>query len=83
MSLFNLPLDGALFDLRPTVNANVVASGVLNLVSCGSYPVFLPLSEVPHETLQACFLLKLQPAIPMMLSFVNKISQITGGASFP
>nr|XP_046227352.1 mediator of RNA polymerase II transcription subunit 1 isoform X2 [Scatophagus argus] len=41
------------------------------------YPVFLPLSEVTYETLPACFLLKLQPAIPMMESFVNKLSQIT------
>ncbi|TDG97468.1 hypothetical protein EPR50_G00226220 [Perca flavescens] len=40
------------------------------------YPVFLPLSEAPHEALPACFLLKLQPAIPMMLSFVKKLSHI-------
>ncbi|XP_073344961.1 mediator of RNA polymerase II transcription subunit 1-like isoform X2 [Pagrus major] len=40
-------------------------------------PVFLPLSEAPHETLPACFLLKLRPAITMMESFVNKLSQIT------
>ncbi|XP_042366141.1 mediator of RNA polymerase II transcription subunit 1 isoform X2 [Plectropomus leopardus] len=40
-------------------------------------PVFLPLNEVPHESLSACFLLKLQPSIPMMSSFVNKLSQIT------
>ncbi|XP_067433891.1 mediator of RNA polymerase II transcription subunit 1-like isoform X1 [Thunnus thynnus] len=41
------------------------------------YPVFTPLSEGPYETFPACFLLKLQPAIPMMLSFVKKLSQIT------
>ncbi|XP_039982335.1 mediator of RNA polymerase II transcription subunit 1 isoform X2 [Xiphias gladius] len=41
------------------------------------YPVFLPLNEVPNETLPACFVLKLQPAIPMTMSFVNKLSQIT------
>ncbi|XP_032359527.1 mediator of RNA polymerase II transcription subunit 1-like isoform X2 [Etheostoma spectabile] len=41
------------------------------------FPVFLTLSEVPHEALPACFLLKLQPAIPMMLSFVKKLSHIT------
>ncbi|XP_078137389.1 mediator of RNA polymerase II transcription subunit 1-like [Sander vitreus] len=41
------------------------------------HPVFLTLSEAPHEALPACFLLKLQPAIPMMLSFVKKLSQIT------
>ncbi|XP_049420905.1 mediator of RNA polymerase II transcription subunit 1 isoform X2 [Epinephelus fuscoguttatus] len=40
-------------------------------------PVFLPLSEAPHESLPACFLLKLQPAIPIMLSFVNKLKQTT------
>uniref|UniRef100_A0A665X901 Mediator of RNA polymerase II transcription subunit 1 n=1 Tax=Echeneis naucrates TaxID=173247 RepID=A0A665X901_ECHNA len=46
-------------------------------VSRGSYPVFLPLNEVPNETLPACFLLKLQPAVPVIMSFVNKLSQIT------
>uniref|UniRef100_A0A3Q4ANB0 Mediator of RNA polymerase II transcription subunit 1 n=1 Tax=Mola mola TaxID=94237 RepID=A0A3Q4ANB0_MOLML len=40
-------------------------------------PVFLPLSEVSHEMLPAFFLLKLQPAIPITLSLVNKLSQIT------
>ncbi|XP_068570077.1 mediator of RNA polymerase II transcription subunit 1-like [Cebidichthys violaceus] len=43
-------------------------------------PVFLPSTEAPYETLPACFLLKLQPAVPMMLSFVNKLSQITAVA---
>ncbi|KAK1885589.1 Mediator of RNA polymerase II transcription subunit 1 [Dissostichus eleginoides] len=41
------------------------------------YPVFLPLSEMPGEMLPACFHLKLQPAIPMMCSFVDKLRQIT------
>ncbi|XP_035854018.1 mediator of RNA polymerase II transcription subunit 1 isoform X3 [Sander lucioperca] len=41
------------------------------------HPVFLTLSEAPHEALPACFLLKLQPAIPMTLSFVKKLSHIT------
>ncbi|XP_071340863.1 mediator of RNA polymerase II transcription subunit 1-like isoform X2 [Trachinotus anak] len=41
------------------------------------YPVFLPLNEVLNETLPACFLLKLRPAVPMIMSFVNKLSQIT------
>ncbi|XP_034997860.2 mediator of RNA polymerase II transcription subunit 1 isoform X2 [Hippoglossus stenolepis] len=41
------------------------------------YPVFLPLDEGPHETLPACFLLKLQPPVPMLTSFVKKLSQIT------
>ncbi|XP_070709122.1 mediator of RNA polymerase II transcription subunit 1-like [Pempheris klunzingeri] len=40
-------------------------------------PVFLPLGEVPYETLPACFLLRVQPAIPVSLVFVNKLSQIT------
>ncbi|XP_029313255.1 mediator of RNA polymerase II transcription subunit 1-like isoform X2 [Cottoperca gobio] len=39
-------------------------------------PVFLPLSDSPYEMLPACFLLKLQPAIPILLSFVNKLSQV-------
>ncbi|XP_045917887.1 mediator of RNA polymerase II transcription subunit 1 isoform X3 [Micropterus dolomieu] len=41
------------------------------------YPVFLPLGEGLYETSAACFLMKLQPEIPMTLSFVNKLSQIT------
>ncbi|CAM9311714.1 unnamed protein product [Lampetra planeri] len=45
------------------------------------HPVFTPLTEMPHEMLPACFLLKLQPAVPMMMSFVNKIRQITGKGS--
>ncbi|KAM6971104.1 mediator of RNA polymerase II transcription subunit 1-like [Tautogolabrus adspersus] len=41
------------------------------------YPVFLPPSEGPYETFPAVFLLKLQPAIPMMASFIYNVSQIT------
>ncbi|XP_062236097.1 mediator of RNA polymerase II transcription subunit 1-like isoform X4 [Platichthys flesus] len=41
------------------------------------YPVFLPLVEGPHETLPACFLLKLQPPVPVVTSFVKKLIQIT------
>ncbi|XP_068160467.1 mediator of RNA polymerase II transcription subunit 1-like [Antennarius striatus] len=41
------------------------------------HPVFLPPSESLCETLPACFLLKLQPAIPMMKSSVEKLVQIT------
>ncbi|TKS87548.1 Mediator of RNA polymerase II transcription subunit 1 [Collichthys lucidus] len=41
------------------------------------YPAFLPLSEVQHEALPACFLLKLQPAVPLMASFVNRLGEIT------
>ncbi|KAM8822391.1 mediator of RNA polymerase II transcription subunit 1-like isoform 2-T3 [Spinachia spinachia] len=44
------------------------------------HPVFLSLAEAPHETLPACFLLKLQPAVPMTVAFVNRLSQITGVA---
>ncbi|XP_060950081.1 mediator of RNA polymerase II transcription subunit 1-like [Limanda limanda] len=40
-------------------------------------PVFLPLDEGPHETLPACFLLKLQPPVPMLTSFVQRLIQIT------
>uniref|UniRef100_A0A3Q3B5T9 Mediator of RNA polymerase II transcription subunit 1 n=1 Tax=Kryptolebias marmoratus TaxID=37003 RepID=A0A3Q3B5T9_KRYMA len=38
---------------------------------------FTPLSEGPHETLPACFLLRLQPPVPVMSSFVEKLKQIT------
>uniref|UniRef100_A0A3B4ZWY2 Mediator of RNA polymerase II transcription subunit 1 n=1 Tax=Stegastes partitus TaxID=144197 RepID=A0A3B4ZWY2_9TELE len=57
----------------------VIAGGVngVKIVSRGSHPVFAPMSEVPNETLPACFLLRLQPEIPMRLSFVQKLSQIT------
>lgn len=64
------------------MNDIVGTGGGLNLMTCGSHPVFLPLNEVPHETLQATFLLKLQPAIPAVQPFVNKLSQITGGGTF-
>ncbi|KAM9712188.1 mediator of RNA polymerase II transcription subunit 1-like isoform 2-T3 [Menidia menidia] len=40
-------------------------------------PVFIPLSEVPNELLPACFLLRLQPAVPMMSSFIEKLGSIT------
>ncbi|XP_074550010.1 mediator of RNA polymerase II transcription subunit 1-like isoform X2 [Halichoeres trimaculatus] len=41
------------------------------------FPEFLPLSNVPCETVPAVFLLKLQPAIPMLPSFVHRITHIT------
>nr|XP_057916023.1 mediator of RNA polymerase II transcription subunit 1-like isoform X2 [Doryrhamphus excisus] len=41
------------------------------------FPVFTPLSDVPHEEFHACFVLKLQPVIPLMMPFVHKISRIT------
>ncbi|XP_070841875.1 mediator of RNA polymerase II transcription subunit 1-like [Chaetodon trifascialis] len=40
-------------------------------------PAFLPLSQAPHEMLPACFLLRLQPAVPVTVSFVDKLRQIT------
>lgn len=63
------------------MNDIVGTRGGLNLMTCGSHPVFLPLNEVPHESMQATFLLKLHPAIPTVLPFVSKLSQITGGES--
>ncbi|XP_056155192.1 mediator of RNA polymerase II transcription subunit 1 [Lampris incognitus] len=41
------------------------------------HPVFSPLREMPHETLPFCFLLRLDPPLPMFYSFVNKLGQIT------
>lgn len=52
---------------------------VFNVMTCGSRAVFLLPHEVPRETLQACFLLKLQPAMPVTLPFVAKLQEITGG----
>ncbi|KAK2859662.1 hypothetical protein Q5P01_004282 [Channa striata] len=40
-------------------------------------PVFLPLNKVPNATLSACFLLKLQPAVPVSVSLVKKLREIT------
>uniref|UniRef100_A0A3B5AGU6 Mediator of RNA polymerase II transcription subunit 1 n=1 Tax=Stegastes partitus TaxID=144197 RepID=A0A3B5AGU6_9TELE len=54
-----------------------MASVIWQLDFQGYHPVFAPMSEVPNETLPACFLLRLQPEIPMRLSFVQKLSQIT------
>ncbi|XP_030623482.1 mediator of RNA polymerase II transcription subunit 1-like [Chanos chanos] len=39
-------------------------------------PVFRPLSEAGCEALPACFLLKLQPPVPMLCSLINKISHV-------
>lgn len=41
------------------------------------HPMFKSKNEVPCDLVAACFLLKLQPAIPMMPSFVNRLYQIT------
>ncbi|TSK16054.1 Mediator of RNA polymerase II transcription subunit 1 [Bagarius yarrelli] len=40
-------------------------------------PVFIPLSETCSELLPAFFVLKIKPAVPMLNSFIHKISQIT------
>ncbi|XP_063339400.1 mediator of RNA polymerase II transcription subunit 1-like isoform X2 [Pelmatolapia mariae] len=79
-------------DLNPVVQAaqvTVVVSDVTHKLQMASvvpqppqldpqgYPVFVPLNEVPNEMLPACFLLKLQPAMPVTPSFVKKLSQIT------
>uniref|UniRef100_A0AAR2KA16 Mediator of RNA polymerase II transcription subunit 1 n=1 Tax=Pygocentrus nattereri TaxID=42514 RepID=A0AAR2KA16_PYGNA len=40
-------------------------------------PVFRPLSETSSELLPAFFLLKLQPPLPTLNSFIHKMSQIT------
>ncbi|XP_072535252.1 mediator of RNA polymerase II transcription subunit 1-like [Salminus brasiliensis] len=40
-------------------------------------PVFRPLSEVSAEPLPAFFLLKLQPPLPVLNSFIQKMNQIT------
>ncbi|XP_034038351.1 mediator of RNA polymerase II transcription subunit 1 [Thalassophryne amazonica] len=41
------------------------------------WPMLLPVDEVPFEKLPACFLLRLQPVMPMTASFLNKLNQIT------
>ncbi|XP_037612165.1 mediator of RNA polymerase II transcription subunit 1 isoform X1 [Sebastes umbrosus] len=56
---------------------NLQMASVIPQLDPQGRPVFLPFSEAPCEALPACFLLKLQPAIPMMLSFVIKLRQIT------
>ncbi|KAJ8418701.1 hypothetical protein AAFF_G00002000 [Aldrovandia affinis] len=40
-------------------------------------PVFSALDNVTSEVLPACFFLKLQPPLPMLSSFINKVHQIT------
>ncbi|XP_014036434.2 mediator of RNA polymerase II transcription subunit 1-like isoform X2 [Salmo salar] len=40
-------------------------------------PLFSPLCEVLSGMMPACFQLKLQPPLPMLSSFVEKLSQIT------
>lgn len=48
-----------------------------------SHPVFLTLSEAPHQTLPARFLLRLQPPMPLLMSFIPKITMITGWVAPP
>ncbi|XP_050953659.1 mediator of RNA polymerase II transcription subunit 1 isoform X2 [Labeo rohita] len=43
------------------------------------FPVFQPLTESCSELLPATFLLKLQPPLPMLISFIEKMGEITGG----
>ncbi|XP_073686441.1 mediator of RNA polymerase II transcription subunit 1-like [Garra rufa] len=45
------------------------------------FPVFQPLTESSSELLPATFLLKLQPPLPMLISFIEKMGQITDGAA--
>lgn len=53
-----------------------------NVLTCGSRAVFVPPHEAPCETLQACFLLKLEPPMPVMLPLFTKIQKLTGGKEF-
>lgn len=45
--------------------------------------MFLTLSEVPHQTLRARFLLRLQPPMPLLVSFITKMTKITGWEASP
>ncbi|KAM4534063.1 mediator of RNA polymerase II transcription subunit 1-like [Odontesthes bonariensis] len=78
-------------DLEPAVQAAQVTVGVsevthnLQMASVipqppqldpQGCPVFTPLSEVPNEQFSACFLLRLQPAVSMMSSFVERFRSI-------
>ncbi|XP_068437558.1 mediator of RNA polymerase II transcription subunit 1-like isoform X2 [Clinocottus analis] len=79
-------------DMQALVQAAQVAVGVsdvtrkLQMASVLPQPpqldphgrlVFLPSSKAPHQSFAACFLLKLQPPLPMTSSFVSKLSQMT------
>ncbi|XP_053485887.1 mediator of RNA polymerase II transcription subunit 1 [Ictalurus furcatus] len=46
-------------------------------------PAFIPLSETCSELLPAFFLLKMKPPVPMLSSFIHKMSQITGNDLSP
>ncbi|XP_067290545.1 mediator of RNA polymerase II transcription subunit 1-like [Pseudorasbora parva] len=43
------------------------------------FPVFQPLTDSCSELLPATFILKLQPALPMLMSFIEKMGKITDG----
>ncbi|XP_026094016.1 mediator of RNA polymerase II transcription subunit 1-like [Carassius auratus] len=43
------------------------------------FPVFQPLTESCSESLPATFLLKLQPPLPMLIPFIDKMAKITDG----
>lgn len=45
---------------------------------CCRFPVFEPLTDSCSELLPATFLLKLQPPLPMLSSFIEKMGTITG-----
>uniref|UniRef100_A0A671MEE6 Mediator of RNA polymerase II transcription subunit 1 n=1 Tax=Sinocyclocheilus anshuiensis TaxID=1608454 RepID=A0A671MEE6_9TELE len=46
---------------------------------CSRFPVFQPLTESCSELLPATFLLKLQPPLPMLMSFIEKMGNVTDG----
>uniref|UniRef100_A0A8C1JBX1 Mediator of RNA polymerase II transcription subunit 1 n=1 Tax=Cyprinus carpio TaxID=7962 RepID=A0A8C1JBX1_CYPCA len=48
-------------------------------VDSSGLPVFQPLSESCSELLPATFLLKLQPPLPMLTPFIEKMGRITDG----
>ncbi|KAF4096122.1 mediator of RNA polymerase II transcription subunit 1-like [Onychostoma macrolepis] len=56
-----------------------------SLISCPpqvdslGFPVFQPLTESCSELLPATFLFKLQPPLPMLISFIDKMGRVTDG----
>uniref|UniRef100_A0A3Q2XYN4 Mediator of RNA polymerase II transcription subunit 1 n=1 Tax=Hippocampus comes TaxID=109280 RepID=A0A3Q2XYN4_HIPCM len=68
-------------DLASQYDYSVDIAGVISCFPV-SFPVLSPTSEVAHETLPACFVLRLKPTIPTLRSFVDKINQITGLYTF-
>ncbi|XP_036073398.1 mediator of RNA polymerase II transcription subunit 1 isoform X5 [Oryzias melastigma] len=86
---YESPNDGTTAPLIQAAQVTVDASSVPHRLQMASVlpeplqldsqgcPVFAPLSEVPNETLPACFLLRLKPPVPMLTSFVEELSLIT------